>query len=432
MYNRHKERTLNRLGEKKMAIREQIFQLTDVHEIVEHISEAIQKSIILENLDFELIAYSSPDVLLFDSIQQSTILTKRCPLFVIERLKKEGIVEQIKRKSEPIRLQPMEDIQFTQRVVVGLKHNGKLHGCLWIYETEQLNEEEWSLLTDVAPHLGKILFHETKREETNLQSVLWKILNDEYATESELYDATNYVSYTIPSHFSVLIASVKDPNYISILTTMKHKMMEDNIAYYLGSGTEIIGIIGGKSINEVTDLLATYKNKLEATLTDDERKVTFIGSGNVYSDVQNIRKSYLEALEVIEMMFFLNVEQVSCSYQELGIYRYIKLMYEKNINDEYYNEKIVQLMLNDKRNNSELVKTLWFYLKNNCRTGMTAQELFIHPNTLTYRIKQIEEIANINFDDAHERVELYSQLIALYHIPNYYKHYERHVNRDYT
>lgn len=415
-----------------MAIREQIFQLTDVHAIVERLSEAIQKSIILENLDFELIAYSSPDEELFDSIQQTTILTKRCPLFVIERIKKEGVIERLKQKDEPIRIRPMEDIQFTQRVVVGLKHNEQLHGCLWIYETGRLSESEWSLLTDVAPHLGKILFHETKKEEMNLQSVLWKMLNDEYKTETELYNATNFVSYTIPAHFSVLITSVKDPNYLSLLTKMKQTLMVDNIAYYLGSGTEMIGIIGGSNEAEVDERLKMYKEKFENALSPEEKKVTFIGNGKTYSDVRYIRKSYLEALEVIEMMVFLNAETVSCSYESLGIYRYIKLMYEKNMNDEYYNEKIIQLMIYDKKNKTELVKTLWFYLKHNCRTGLTAKKLYIHPNTLTYRIKQIEEISKIDFEDAHERVELYAELIALNHIPNYYKHYERRVNKDYS
>src|SRR5690606_34337108 len=113
------------------------------------------------------------------------------------------------------------------------------------------------------------------------------------------------------------------------------------------------------------------------------------------------------------------------SFDELGMYRYIKLMYKKNVSENYRNEKIVKIMKKDAENNSELLKTLWYYIKNNCRVGKTAEMLFIHPNTLNYRVKQIVELTNINFDNIHERAELYSQLIALNHIPDYYEFYRR-------
>src|SRR5699024_11860761 len=65
-----------------------------IYDTVDHLSDVLQRAVIIEDKNFELVAYSSPDELSFDALQQKTILTKRCPLFVIERLKKEGIVSQ--------------------------------------------------------------------------------------------------------------------------------------------------------------------------------------------------------------------------------------------------------------------------------------------------------------------------------------------------
>src|SRR5699024_2628415 len=56
------------------------------HDIVDHLSDVLQRAVIIEDKNFELVAYSSPDELSFDALQQKSILTKRCPLFVIERL----------------------------------------------------------------------------------------------------------------------------------------------------------------------------------------------------------------------------------------------------------------------------------------------------------------------------------------------------------
>lgn len=407
-----------------MELTEKVYQENDVHQLVERLSDILQKAIILETKNFELIAYSSPNEFSFDPVQQKTILTKRCPLFIIERLKKEGIIDRLKREDQPIRLQAIEDIGFYQRIVISLKHHNVIRGYLWIYESDELfKEEHLAFLTEIAPYIGKLLFEEQHIVENDVQTVIWKLLNDEFANEAEIYRSANVASYEMPDRFTVMIASVKDPSFLSILDKIKDLFVKEKIAYYLGKGTEIVGIVDGITRNDSQKKTAQLKEQLKKILTEDERKAIFIGSGNEYGKIGHIRKSYLEALEVIETMVFLNLNRISYSFDELGMYRYIKLMYKKNVSEQYRNKKLIQIMKKDAESNSELLKTLWYFIKNNCRVGKTAEQLFIHPNTLNYRVKQIIELTSINFDDVHERGELYSQLIALHHIPDYYEFY---------
>lgn len=409
-----------------MDLTEKVFQANNVHQLVERLSDLLQKGVIVENRDFELIAYSSPNEFSFDPVQQKTILSKRCPLFIIERLKKEGIIDRLKWEERPLRLPAIEDIGFYQRIVVSLKHHNIIRGYLWIYEAdESIDEEVLTFLTKIAPYLGKLLFEEQQVIENDLPTVIWKLINDEFLNEAEMYRAANIASYQVPKQFTIIIASIKDPEFLPILNTIKTIFIKEEIAFYLGKGTEIVGIVDGT--REVSSVQKTdnIKQELLANLSEDEKKAVFIGSGREYQKISQIRQSYLEALEVIETLVFLNLDQVTCSFDELGMYRYIKLMYKKNVSENYRNEKIVKIMKKDAENNSELLKTLWYYIKNNCRVGKTAEMLFIHPNTLNYRVKQIVELTNINFDNIHERAELYSQLIALNHIPDYYEFYRR-------
>lgn len=409
-----------------MDLTEKVFQANNVHQLVERLSDLLQKGVIVENRDFELIAYSSPNEFSFDPVQQKTILSKRCPLFIIERLKKEGIIDRLKWEERPLRLPAIEDIGFYQRIVVSLKHHNIIRGYLWIYEADEtIDEEVLTFLTKIAPYLGKLLFEEQQVIENDLPTVIWKLINDEFLNEAEMYRAANIASYQVPKQFTIIIASIKDPEFLPILNTIKTIFIKEEIAFYLGKGTEIVGIVDGT--REVSSVQKTdnIKQELLANLSEDEKKAVFIGSGREYQKISQIRQSYLEALEVIETLVFLNLDQVTCSFDELGMYRYIKLMYKKNVSENYRNEKIVKIMKKDAENNSELLKTLWYYIKNNCRVGKTAEMLFIHPNTLNYRVKQIVELTNINFDNIHERAELYSQLIALNHIPDYYEFYRR-------
>ena len=205
-----------------MKLTENLLKITDVHQLVEQLSNILQKAIVLENKNFELITYSSPDEASFDPVQQKTILAKRCPLFIIERLKKEGIIDQLKESSHPIRIRPIKDINFYQRVAISLTYFGEVYGYLWINEKKELlKEEEFSIITNVAPHMAKILYDEAYIGEQNPQQVIWKLLNGEYVSEVEVNRAAKLASFQIPEHFNVMIGSIKDPTYLPILDKLK-------------------------------------------------------------------------------------------------------------------------------------------------------------------------------------------------------------------
>src|SRR5690625_1992451 len=100
-------------------------------------------------------------------------------------------------------------------------------------------------------------------------------------------------------------------------------------------------------------------------------------------------------------------------------------MYKKNVSEQYRNRNIVKIMKKDADNNSDLLLTLWAYLKNDCKSGKTAEQLFIHPNTLSYRIKQIQQLTSIDFTSVHEKTEIYTHLLILQLIPDYEAFYKQ-------
>lgn len=59
----------------------------------------------------------------------------------------------------------------------------------------------------------------------------------------------------------------------------------------------------------------------------------------------------------------------------------------------------------------ELLETLWCYLDNGRSLEATARELFVHPNTVRYRLKKVSEIIGWNATGAREALILQSALI---------------------
>lgn len=416
---------------------EQIYSLTKLQEVVEWLSSYFKRSIIIENAQFELVAYNTPNEFLFDPIQQKTILTKRCPLFVIERLKKEGIISRLENERLPIRMEAMEDIDFYQRIILSLVYKDQVIGYLWVYETEDsLTDEDLTILTSLATFISKLLHEKQNKEiasDSETQAVLWKIINNEYINEAQLKNEAKVVNLALPERFTVIIGSVTDPLYLYLLDKIKQIFIKTNLSkieYYLGKGTEIVGIVYGEkqTKNNAFEKATALIEEVKLSLTDEEQEVFYIGVGNEYNHVNDMRTSYLEALEVVETSVFLNKQSVfAVNYRSLGIKRYLKEIYKKNIAENYYHPTLLKLIGKDLESKSELTKTLRVYLENDSRVGLTADELFIHTNTLNYRIKQMQELSELNLTNFNEKTNLYLELQLLNYLPEYVKRYEKKI-----
>ena len=65
-----------------------------------------------------------------------------------------------------------------------------------------------------------------------------------------------------------------------------------------------------------------------------------------------------------------------------------------------------------KAHSSELLGTLWCYLDNGRSLEATARELFVHPNTVRYRLKRISEVIGWDATGAREALILQAALIV--------------------
>jgi len=65
-----------------------------------------------------------------------------------------------------------------------------------------------------------------------------------------------------------------------------------------------------------------------------------------------------------------------------------------------------QLINYDEQNKTELYNTLIIYLENNCNISLTAEKLFVHPNSVRYRINKIEKLLKVDLSRLECMVEI--------------------------
>ncbi|MEY8001341.1 PucR family transcriptional regulator [Clostridium sp. Mt-5] len=124
-----------------------------------------------------------------------------------------------------------------------------------------------------------------------------------------------------------------------------------------------------------------------------------IGIGGFWQRLKDLKYSVNKAEKALKILkiFKSNI----CSYDEIGIYRLLFQIGKKDGMEIFYHEILGKLIDYDTKNSTKLVETLKTYIDENCNLIKTAKLLFIHKNTLKYRIKRIEEISNCDLKDMH-------------------------------
>ncbi|HZH59594.1 MAG TPA: PucR family transcriptional regulator [Metabacillus sp.] len=401
---------------------ERTLSISDLNEVVDVISNGLKKPMIVESDHFFLLAYNSYYVNHFDYANQQTIFSKKCPLNIFERFVETGIIDQLKTNDKPFRVEKMREIGLNRRVVVNAKYKDTIMGYIWVQEIDDpLTEEELDFLYEVSFHVGKLIYKKNKLKQKKAEEVEYffrKVINHEFMNEKELKWEATELDIVLPSIFSVMVVNAihADEELIEELkeTIRSYLNLKDNTSHVLVYRTNIVIVVGCYSLkySPVTAALQIVDNLL--TNFDAKRYSNiYIGIGNEYQPILSMHRSYKEALEVISIAEDLGTqENLPYEYNKIGALRYLDVIQEKNAKTNYTNKNIQILQAKDRESQTELVKTLEYYLVNNCKLKPTAEQMFIHPNTLNYRMKQITELTTIDFSDFNQKCQLYLDLMA--------------------
>ena len=139
---------------------------------------------------------------------------------------------------------------------------------------------------------------------------------------------------------------------------------------------------------------------LEETLRVGGENRVVIGIGTVAMHLRELAKSYKEAQIAIEVGKVFDTEKYVINYENLGIGRLIyqlpTTLCEMFLMEVFKKNPIDSL-------DQETLFTIHKFFENNLNVSETARKLFVHRNTLVYRLEKIKKLTGLDlreFDDA--------------------------------
>lgn len=400
---------------------EKVMMMTNIEEITEAISGYLKKPVVIEDDQFSLLAYSSFYIEQFDEANKQTIFSKRWPISILEMFMDKGIVKQLKTSPKPFRVKQIKEIGLNQRIVASMRYKDHILGYIWIQETgKPLTEAELDFIDEVSHHVGKILYQKKQlklKKDQEKNDFYKKIMEDEFQTEAQVkWEAAN-VNLPIPDSYIICVFTVGQTSEDVFGELLEKSGLFSNalkLPTHLFIDQLKIIVMIGSNLSHRGELVDGANELTTTVLSQFNGKRIYAGISTECSSILHLKKSYMEAMEVIKTAKFVGLDSLpSFEYKKLGLFRYLESIsqYQKKMN--YVNEDLLKLQQKDKQDHTSLLHTLEVYLSQNCRLKPTAERLFIHINTLKYRLNQITELTSISFDSFQTNCQLYIDLQML-------------------
>ena len=250
-------------------------------------------------------------------------------------------------------------------------------------------------ITAVAINNSKSLYDEKHDKATFVKNIISDniLLGDIYTRAKELH----FVSEAPRAAFLV---RQLDPADIAIIDVIQNLFPDKQTDFVLSISETDVALI--KQMPEGADSKDLHKiAKQIADAVEQELNIkVVIGIGTVVGHIRDLARAYKEAGVAIDVGKVFNTEKRIINYENLGIGR---LIYQLPTT-------LCQMFLQEvfKKNpidalDQETLLTINKFFENNLNVSETARKLFVHRNTLVYRLEKIKKLTGLDlreFDDA--------------------------------
>ena len=250
-------------------------------------------------------------------------------------------------------------------------------------------------LAFVALNDAKTFYEEKHDRGTFVKNIIMDNIlpGDIYIRAKELHFATDAPRAV----FLIRQVGHSDVATVDVLAGMFPDKLQD---FVLSINESDIAVIKQITPATTADELEKIAASIEETLKTELSIKTVIGIGTISEHLRELADSYKEAQTAIDVGKVFDTEKSIINYEKLGIGRLIyqlpTTLCEIFLSEVFKKNSIDSL-------DQETLFTINKFFENNLNVSETSRKLFVHRNTLVYRLEKIKKLTGLDlreFDDA--------------------------------
>lgn len=240
----------------------------------------------------------------------------------------------------------------------------------------------------IALNDAKTFYEEKHDRGTFVKNIIMDNIlpGDIYIRAKELHFATD----SPRAVFLIRQVGHSDVATVDVLTAMFPDKMQD---FVLSINETDVAVVKQVSGNVTAEDMEKVAQSMEETLKNELRIKTIIGIGTVAEHLRELADSYKEAQTAIEVGKVFDTEKSIMHYENLGIGRliyqlpttlceiFLKEVFKKNSLDSL---------------DQETLFTINKFFENSLNVSETSRKLFVHRNTLVYRLEKIRKLTGLD------------------------------------
>ncbi len=250
-------------------------------------------------------------------------------------------------------------------------------------------------LAYIALNDAKAFYEEKHDRGTFVKNIIMDNIlpGDIYIRAKELHFATD----ACRAVFLVRQLGRGDVTTVDVLSGLFPDKMEDFVISINETDIAVVKQLPGYPTAE--ELIRIARN-MEETLRNELFIKTVIGIGTVASHLRELADAYKEAQTAIDVGKVFDTEKSIINYENLGIGRLIYQL-PTTLCEIYLTEVFKKNSIDSL--DQETLFTINKFFENNLNVSETSRKLFVHQNTLVYRLEKIKKLTGLDlrqFDHA--------------------------------
>lgn len=189
--------------------------------------------------------------------------------------------------------------------------------------------------------------------------------------------------------------SVKSPPIkgMNLQDAIGRRMSDSHVITYR-KGMIVVGSL--KKTEDAEDLLALFPSESEIS----------VGISNSFSGIDRMCAALSEAQDALAVGKRLAGERRVFTFEEFSVPIMLKHLSESEDINRYLHPAILALREYDEEYGAKLLPTLQEYLRHSCSIKDTAEALYLHRNSVIYRLHKAEELGGIDLNSPETKFAL--------------------------
>lgn len=381
--------------------------------VTDCLAQKLQANILIENEYFLVLARSYYDTPAFPYIDRKPGLKYWKPQHVDPRIVE--YVRLLQSTHQPVSLPELPEYGITSpRMVFPIVIKGEITKYLNIFK-ENLSREQMRIIRVVLHSLVVLEICRQAQvdiEDRYMKNLIFGLIFDEKDKGNNFYEKENLPGFDMSREAVLTViqidAALGKRQMEGVLRSIISDLAMNACAVAINEEQAVLLIQSSDGspleTNLITEYLQALFEALKMTFTNYKIK---IGVGRQCYNARDYKVALNEALKALSYTGRkLGSEEGVIYYHSLKLIQCLMQPGNEQTLSEFVRSVIGRLCEYGVENNINLVDTLECYLNHNCCIQSAARDLFIHPNSLRYRLEKAVKISGLDLTDNDTKLEL--------------------------